>query len=102
MRALIACVFLCFGVVPAAAVTIVPACPRSASPAPQRPPSAQLLAARQTERQTCAADMSAFCAGVPPGCGRPMQCLKAHAAQLSPGCTNAIIQLRAAARAEPR
>jgi hypothetical protein len=102
MRALIACVFLCFGAVPAAAVAIAPACPRPASAVTHRPPSPQLLAARQVERQACAADRAAFCAGVPPGCGRPMQCLRAHAGELSSGCMNAITQLRAAARAEPR
>lgn len=102
MRALAASIVFCLGLVaqPAVAVTIAPTCPRPAGSRP--PPSAQLLAARQVERQACAADMSAFCADVPRGCGRPMQCLRAHAGQLSPACTNAIVQLHATARAQPR
>jgi len=63
-------------------------------------PSPALIAARQAEHQACAADMTRFCAGVPHGCGRPMQCLKAHRTELSATCTTAITQLRAA-RVQP-
>ena len=59
-------------------------------------PTPALMAARQTERQACAADLRQFCANVPRGCGRPMQCLRAHAVELSAGCTAAMAQLRAA------
>jgi hypothetical protein len=57
--------------------------------------SPQFMAAKRAERQACAADVAAFCANVPKGCGRPKQCLKAHAAQLSPACTSAWQNLRA-------
>ena len=57
--------------------------------------SPQIKAARHAERQACAADMATYCSNVPKGCGRPKQCLKAHAAQLSPDCQNAWQNLRA-------
>jgi hypothetical protein len=60
------------------------------------PPSAAVLAARQTERQVCAADMAKFCGNVPRGCGRPMQCLHAHQGELSAACVNAMARLHAA------
>ena len=60
------------------------------------PPSPALIAARRAERQACAADMTRFCANVPRGCGRPKQCLRAHRAELSAPCTNAMAQQRAA------
>ena len=59
-----------------------------------RTPTPQLREARRAERQACAADMATYCANVPKGCGRPKQCLKAHAAQLSPDCRNAWQNLR--------
>jgi hypothetical protein len=65
-------------------------------PARSTPPSAVVLAARQTERQVCAADTAKFCGNVPRGCGRPMQCLRAHQGELSAACVNAIAQLHAA------
>jgi hypothetical protein len=57
--------------------------------------SPQLKAAHRAVHQACAADMATFCSGVPKGCGQPKQCLKAHAAQLSPACTTAWQNLRA-------
>ncbi|HEX9159123.1 MAG TPA: hypothetical protein VF835_02755 [Rhizomicrobium sp.] len=79
---------------PAAAQTPPTGCPhRSVQSAP--PPPA-VIAARKAERQACAADMAKFCANVAPGCGRPMQCMRAHASQLSAACTGAQAQLRAA------
>lgn len=78
---------------PAAAQTPSTGCPhRSVQSAP--PPPA-VIAARKAERQACAADMAKFCANVEPGCGRPMQCLRAHASELSATCTGAQAQLRA-------
>jgi hypothetical protein len=98
MRAygLIAAVFLTIAL-PAAAQVSPQACHRPASVS--RPaPTPQMLAARSVERQACAADQAAFCGGVAPGCGRPMQCLRAHGGQLSSGCRSALEQLHAAAR----
>jgi hypothetical protein len=83
----------------AAAAQPAPAQPAPVScPHPGRveTPSPALIAARQAEHRACAADMTRFCANVPHGCGRPMQCLKTHAAELSAVCTTAMTQLRAA------
>jgi hypothetical protein len=87
---------------PAMAQVSPASCPRPASTMLRPAPSQQLRAARETERQACAADMAQFCGDVQPGCGRPMRCLGSHAGQLSSGCTNAVQQLRATVRAEPR
>ena len=68
------------------------------------PPSAAVLAARRNERQVCAGDMAKFCANVPRGCGRPMQCLRAHAGEVSGACAGAMAALRSAhaqARSNP-
>jgi hypothetical protein len=68
------------------------------------PPNAAVLAARRNERQACATDMAKFCANVPRGCGRPMQCLRAHAAAVSGACAGAMTALRSAhaqARSNP-
>jgi hypothetical protein len=46
--------------------------------------------------------MAAYCGNVPPGCGQRMQCLRAHSAQLSSACSNAMMTVRATARAEQR
>ena len=48
-------------------------------------------------RQACAADTRKLCAGVQPGGGRILQCFKEHAADLSPGCKAAMVQMRSAA-----
>lgn len=86
-------------IAPAAAQTSSSNCPH---PAIQRAaPTAAVLAARRTERQACAADITKFCANVLPGCGRPMQCLRSHASELSAPCTGAIAALHAA-RAQSR
>jgi len=60
------------------------------------PPNAAVLAARRNERQACATDMARFCANVPRGCGRPMQCLRAHAAAVTGACAGAMAELRSA------
>jgi hypothetical protein len=86
----------CLFIVPAAAQTPPPQCTRSGA---SHPPSPQVLAARQQERQACAADMAKFCNDVPPGCGQRMQCLRAHSPQVSSNCSSAMIAVRAAARA---
>jgi hypothetical protein len=88
----------------AAAAQPAPAQTAPAQPAPvscphpgrAETPSPALIAARQAEHRACAADMTRLCANVPHGCGRPMQCLRAHTAELSADCTTAMTQLRAA------
>jgi hypothetical protein len=100
MRVLWACAAVLFAItLPAAAQISEPTCPRPAMTASRPPPDPQLLAARHAERQACAADMARLCGDVAPGCGRPMQCLRAHNAQLSTDCTNALQQLHVTARA---
>src|SRR5438105_124151 len=83
---------------PALAQTPTPMnCPHPS--ARSTPPNAAVLAARRNERQACATDMAKFCANVPRGCGRPMQCLRAHA--VSGACAGAMAELRSA-RAQAR
>jgi hypothetical protein len=57
--------------------------------------SPQLIAARHTMKQACAADMTKYCANVPKGCGGPRKCLKAHASELSASCSSAWRNMRA-------
>jgi hypothetical protein len=80
---------------PAFAQTASTTCTREphASSASRSP---QLIAAHRAERQACAADLATYCSNVPKGCGRPKQCLKAHASQLSATCKSAWQNLRAA------
>ena len=96
--------FASFALLVALNTTAVAQTPKSNCPHPSArstPPSAAVLAARQTERQACSADMTRLCANVPRGCGRPMQCLRAHQAELSAACAGALAQLHAA-RAQSR
>jgi len=86
-------------VAPAAAQNSDTGCPHPT--AQKAPPSAALVAARRAERQACAADMTRFCANVPPGCGRPRACLRSHMAELSTTCTNAMARMRAARTQAP-
>ena len=69
-------------------------CPHQSVQRAAPPPA--VIAARKAEHQACATDMTKFCANVPRGCGRPMQCLRAHKSQLSPACTGAMAQLHTA------
>ena len=48
----------------------------------------------ETPRQACAGDYRMFCAGVRPGGGRAMMCLREHAMELSPECQEALQSLR--------
>lgn len=50
-------------------------------------------------RAACQADLTTLCAGVQPGGGRIMQCLKAHKDQISAGCKSAIAERMAEKRA---
>ena len=51
-------------------------------------------------REACGADVQKLCAGIQPGGGRILQCIKAHAADVSAGCKTAIAQAMAARKAE--
>jgi hypothetical protein len=66
--------------------------PPSAQP-PAQPPSAQAPSqqAVAAARAACATDIKNFCAGVQPGGGRILACLKQHKDQVSDGCKQAII-----------
>jgi hypothetical protein len=79
---------------PAAAQTQSTNCPHPSAQKAALTPA--VMAARQAEHQACAADMARFCANVPRGCGRPVQCLREHSGALSQTCTGAMAQLHAA------
>jgi hypothetical protein len=53
------------------------------------PASAQ-SAAIEAARAACSADLQQFCAGVQPGGGRALACLKEHRDQVSPACQQAV------------
>jgi hypothetical protein len=44
--------------------------------------------------RACATEHRAYCADVPAGGGRIVECLAAHGATLSPGCRGAIVSAR--------
>ncbi len=95
-----------FAAVPAIAQT-APA-PQSTPPgygvttpsAARAPASPEVVAARDTARQACAADVAKLCADVQSGGGKVMQCVRQHRADVSPGCSSALGALRDARRAE--
>lgn len=57
--------------------------------AAQVPASAQ-TASMEAARAACSADLQQFCAGVQPGGGRMLACLKEHRDQVSPACKQAV------------
>lgn len=89
---------------PAAPAASVPA-PSAAGPsAPATPaagaPTPEMRAARQAMRDACAADIKTFCPDTAAGGGRPGQCFREHAADLSPTCKDAVAKMRAERRNE--
>lgn len=64
------------------------------------PTSAQRAAAGAV-RDACSADYGRVCSGVRPGGGRILQCMEAHAAELSPACRAALAQARQSRGAVP-
>ena len=80
---------------PTAAATPAPAAPAPAAqpatlgPIPPLPPRARLMILR-----ACAAEYQAYCANVPAGGGRIVECLANHGAALSAGCRGAILSAR--------
>ncbi|HEY2446083.1 MAG TPA: hypothetical protein VGI20_10125 [Rhizomicrobium sp.] len=99
MRAAVTFAAICFlFAFPAAAQNSLQSCPHPTTTT--RPaPTPQLLAARRTAHQACAADQATYCGGVAPGCGRPMRCLRSHGDQLSSACMTALENLHVAAHA---
>jgi ABC-type uncharacterized transport system involved in gliding motility auxiliary subunit len=72
---------------PPAAQTPAPSPP---APSPAAPAPSQQAAAEA--RAACATDIQNFCAGVQPGGGRILACLKQHKDQVSDGCKQAVIK----------
>ena len=56
-------------------------------PAPAQPPSKEAV---EAARAACEADVQKLCAGVQPGGGRILACLKQHKDQVSDGCKQAV------------
>jgi hypothetical protein len=77
----------------AAAPAGAPATPPSGGSASSAPQPAHALSPRQEAmelRTKCGGDFQKLCSGVQPGGGRAVACLRAHAADLSPGCQSAL------------
>ena len=67
--------------------------PSTQSPPAQSPPSQMpSQQAVADARAACATDIQNFCAGVQPGGGRIIACLKQHKDQVSDGCKQAVIK----------
>lgn len=64
------------------------------------PALAQGGPAAQKLRAACAQDIETLCPGVQPGGGRILQCLKGHQKEVTPECTAAIEEARAARKAQ--
>jgi hypothetical protein len=71
-----------------------PPAAETAQPPPAAPTGEQLTIAR-----ACASDIERFCAGVPPRQGMIKQCMRAHVAELSAGCFDAVMSAVAAEQA---
>jgi len=66
-----------------------PSQPTALGPIPPLPPRARLMILR-----ACGAEQQAYCANVPAGGGRIVDCLAANGASLSPSCRQAILSAR--------
>ena len=58
--------------------------------------SPEMRQARQAMMQACSADFAKFCADAQAGGGGRMQCIRAHASELSDGCRGSMQAMRAA------
>jgi hypothetical protein len=91
---------------PAAAAPPAPAAPAAVAPAPA-PASAAAQRARPSREQivmifrACRGDMREHCAGAEGGPGSRIKCLRDNAANLSPGCQQALAAVVSGAPAEP-
>jgi hypothetical protein len=66
-----------------------PSQPTALGPIPPLPPRARLMILR-----ACGTEQQAYCATVPAGGGRIVDCLAANGASLSPSCRQAILSAR--------
>jgi hypothetical protein len=62
------------------------------SPPAQSPPQAPSQEAMAAARAACDTDIQKLCAGVQPGGGRILACLKQHKDQVSDGCKQAVVK----------
>jgi cysteine rich repeat protein len=73
---------------------LLPSPPSAQTPAqsPAQPPPAQAPSQQAVAdaRAACATDIQKLCAGVKPGGGRILVCLKQHKDQVSDGCKQAV------------
>src|SRR5260370_27991466 len=78
-------------------------CSAMAGPAALAEPPAQGLSqqAVAAARAACEADIQNLCAGVQPGGGKILACLKQHKDQVSDGCKQAVIKATMPANASP-
>jgi hypothetical protein len=67
--------------------------PPAAQPTPAQPTPAQLRV-MQAVRVACQPDVQKLCAGIQPGGGRIVACLKEHKEEVSDGCKQAIAKAR--------
>jgi hypothetical protein len=73
----------------AAPAPVAPPQQTSLGPFPPLPPRTRLMILR-----ACSAEHKAYCAHVPAGAGRVVECLAANGASLSPACREAIVTAR--------
>ncbi len=78
---------------PAAAVPGPAAAP--AAPAPAAAPSLSPREEARVVRANCGSDLQKFCADVRVGGGRAIECLRSHAANLTPPCQSTLSSLAA-------
>jgi hypothetical protein len=88
---------LCMAAAAGSARAEEPAPPDAPAPAPQpapsdNPPTGAPQDALSEARAACATDIQALCAGVEPGGGRILACLKQHKAQVSEPCRQAVVR----------
>jgi len=66
-----------------------------AAPHPAAPPAPPPHSEAAMLREECAADYRTWCRMVRPGGGRALECLAAHRRELSPGCRESLVAMRA-------
>ena len=93
-RSLLFIIFCSVIAAPAALADDLLPTPPSSGPPSSAPPSAQAPSQQAVSdaRAACATDIQNFCAGVQPGGGRILACLKQHKDQVSDGCKQAVIK----------
>jgi hypothetical protein len=56
-----------------------------------------MMAAQGSLMKYCMADIERLCAGIEPGGGRLVKCLKSHKEEMSVGCAQALMKLKSEA-----